>query len=322
MGKSFLWPDEPSAFESDLVLFWHTNPVYTYMTFYHYFVEARYRGAELVLISPDVSPSHTHVDYHVPVAPGSDAALTLAMCQVIVSEGLVDEAFVAYQTDLSLVVRTDTQRFLRANDLDPSARDDQFFHLDDNGEVVEASRATLVPEGYVPRLDGEAEVTLADGTAVRVRPLMARLSEHLGAYRPEDVVEATGIAADTIRELARKVATRRTKIWMGMSANKAYHSDLYQRSMLLLLALSGNWGRAGTGYNNWASGQIDGWSIQGAKSRPGVEGAEEVLSLLEGAEAMLLATDPAMTPEQAAFDTMRLSARMGMPLAVPPAFIW
>lgn len=322
MGKSFLWPDEPSAFESELVLFWHTNPVYTFMTFYHYFVEARYKGAELVLIGPDVSPSHTHMDYHLPVAPGSDAALTLAMCQVIVSEDLIDDEFVASQTDLSLLVRADTQRFLRGSDLDPTARDDQFFHLDDNGEVVEAARGTLVPEGYNPRLAGEAEVTLADGTSVWVRPLMARMREHLDAYRPEDVVETTGIAAGTIRMLARKVAGRRTKIWMGMSSNKAYHSDLYQRSMLLLLALTGNWGRPGTGYNNWASGQIDGWSIQGAKSRPGAEGAEEVLNLLDGAEDMFLASDPDMTSEQAAFDTMRLSSRMGMPLAVPPAFIW
>ena len=100
MGKSFLWHDEPAAFESELVLLWHSNPVYTYITFYHYFTEARYRGPEIVLIGPDVSPSHMHVDYHVPVRPGSDAALSAGDGQVIVEEGLVDEEFVRNQTDL------------------------------------------------------------------------------------------------------------------------------------------------------------------------------------------------------------------------------
>jgi DMSO reductase family type II enzyme molybdopterin subunit len=322
MGKSFLWPDEASAFESELVLLWHTNPVYTYMTFYHYFVEARYKGAELVLIAPDVSPSHMHVDYQVPVRTGSDAALTLAMCQVILEEELADEAFVRTQTDLSLLVRTDTERFLRAADLDPAGRDDQFFHLDESGRVVEAARGNLLPDGYVPQLTGTAQVALADGSRTEVRPLMVRLRDHLGAYRPEDVAETTGIAPSTVRMLARKVATRRTKIWMGMSANKAYHSDLYQRTMLLLLALTGNWGRPGSGYNNWASGQMDGWTISGAKARPGVEGAEDVVAMLEGAEAMFLADDPTSTPEIASFDMLRASTRMGLPIAVPPAFLW
>jgi len=322
MGKSFLWPDEPSVFESDLVLLWHSNPVYTYMTFYHYFTEARYRGTELVLISPDVSPSHMHVDYHLPVHPGTDAALALAMCQVIVEENLVDEQFVRTQSDLSLLVRSDTGRFLRASDLDPSARDDQFFHLTETGTIAEANRANLLTEGYEPQLVGGVDVALGDDETVRVEPLMVRLTEHLEQFRPEAVAAITGLAAETLRMLARKVATSKTRIWMGMAANKAYHSDLYQRTMLMLLALTGNWGKPGTGYNNWASGQIDGWTISGAKSRAGVEGAEDVMAALDGIEAMIMSMDPASTPETAAFDMMRMSARMGVPISVPPAFIW
>ena len=159
-------------------------------------------GRTVVLISPDVSPSHSHVDHPRPGATGAAIpALALAMCQVIVEEGLVDEDFVRTQTDLSLLVRTDTERFLRASDLPEGGSDEQFFHLV-GGEVVEADRGDLLA-GATRRCEGSAEVTLADGSTVEVRPLFVRLRDHLEAYRPSRSPQAVGVPADTIRELAR-----------------------------------------------------------------------------------------------------------------------
>ena len=81
-------------------------------------------------IAPDYSPSAIHGDYFVPVRIGSDAALALAMCRVIVDEGLMDEPFVREQTDLGLLVRTDNGRFLRQCDLREGGSD-SIFHLFD-----------------------------------------------------------------------------------------------------------------------------------------------------------------------------------------------
>ncbi|MCE7884033.1 MAG: ethylbenzene dehydrogenase, partial [Actinobacteria bacterium ATB1] len=232
-GKFFpLFVGEGEFFDSDTIIFWHTNPTYTVIPWYHFYCEARYHGTELVLFSPDVSPSHLHVDYHVPVEWGSDPAVALAMCQVIVEEGLVDEDFVRTQTDLSLLVRTDTGRFLRESDLTPDGRDDQFHHLDPARGVVPASRENLLCD-YAPALEGEISVGIHDGTEVRVTPLMTRLRALLEEYTPERVEAVAGTHPETLRMLARKIAAGRTRIIMGMGANKAYHSDLYQRTMNL-----------------------------------------------------------------------------------------
>jgi DMSO reductase family type II enzyme molybdopterin subunit len=322
IGHSHVYQDEPSFFLADTILIWHANPVYTYVPFYHYLPEARYRGAQVVIISPDVSPSHMHTDVHMPVNPGSDPALALAMCQVIVDEGLVDERFVREQTDLALLERTDTRRFLRACDLDPEGRDDQFFHLTTSGEVVEASRANLLPEGYTPALDGEVEVTLAGGEQVRVRPVWMRLVEQLEDHRPEVSQAVTGVHPDVVRSVARRVATTTTRLWMGMGSNKAYHSDLYQRTMLLLLALTGNWGKVGAGFQHWANAQIDGWMLTTSKSTAGAEGAEEILSALEGFSEILHMEDPTRTPEIVAFEVMRSTVKGPRAAMVPPAFLW
>lgn len=305
-------------FNADTLFLWHINPAYTLIPVYHYIPEARYNGAQVVLISPDVSPSHSHVDMHVPVNWGSDPALALAMCQVIVEEGLVDEEFVKTQTDLSLLVRTDTERFLRASDLAESGSDEQFFHLVD-GAVVEADRGELLA-GRDAALQGTAEVTLADGSSVEVRPLFVRLRDHLDAYRPESVANTVGVPADTLRELARMAGSGRTMINIGGSASKTYHADLFQRSILLILALTGNWGRLGTGTGWWNVTHGDAMLIGAAKPTAGPEGTEAVMGMLDMVEDALKAGDPTLNDELAGFGMFR-SALAGRQM-VPPFFFW
>jgi anaerobic selenocysteine-containing dehydrogenase len=62
---------------SDLILIWGSNPLYSQIPNAHFLMEARYKGAQLVCIAPDYSPSSVHTDLFVPVEPGGDAALAL-----------------------------------------------------------------------------------------------------------------------------------------------------------------------------------------------------------------------------------------------------
>jgi DMSO reductase family type II enzyme molybdopterin subunit len=321
-GRFYPISSNDDIFHSDLVIIWNCNPSYTIIPFFHYLTEMRYRGGEVVLLAPDVSPSHSHVDYHVPLQWGSDPALALSMCQVVVEEGLVDEAFVSSQTDLSLLVHADTGRFLRQSDLEPGGSEEVFYHLDQGGEVVAASRSNLLVD-YSPALSGSVTVELAAGGTVDVLPLMARLAEMLDReYRPEHTQATTGVHPETVRTMARKVATRRTKVIMGMGACKSYHSDLYQRTMNLLLALTGNWGRKGTGINCWAVGLFDGQTLAMAKQRAGIEGAEDVLGGLSALEDMVKEEDPTLSDELAAIEVWRRLPTMGSRAMFPAFFFW
>ncbi len=306
-------------FHCDTMLIWHINPVYTLIPVYHYLTEARYRGANLVLISPDVSPSHTHVDVHVPVSWGSDPALALAMCQVIVEEDLVDADFIRTQTDLSLLVRVDTGRFLRASEVEEGARDDQFFHLDPDRGIVSADRGHLFCD-YSPALVGSTDTTLLDGTTVEVRPLFVRVSEHLQQYTPENVQTTTSVHPDMVRKVARMAASGRTLVAIGGSASKIYHADLFQRATHLLLALTGNWGRKGSGTHWWNVTNADGMMVAASKAKAGPEGTEAVLSLMEAVEASLKEADPTLTDELASFEMFRTPGA-GRQI-VPPFFFW
>ncbi len=307
-------------FHSQLILIWHKNPVYTSIPYYHFIAEARYAGAEVITISPEFSPSSIHADEYLPVEPGSDAALALGMCRVIVDEGLVDEAFVKEQTDLALLVRDDDGRFLRASDIDKKGIDEQFFVLDASGKVQQASRATLEHKNVNVVLRGQAEVKLQKGGKTTVRPAFERLVEQLEDYSPEKASEICGVHPDTIRSLARKVASRRTNVLMGLNSCKYYHGDLIERSMCLLLGLTGNWGKKGTGVRSWSTGMFDGPFLFPVKRKPGREEAALVLRAQKLTVDQVRSRDPTMTEEMGAIELQRQMSMVDR--TVPPVFLW
>ncbi|MBI4516376.1 MAG: molybdopterin-dependent oxidoreductase [Deltaproteobacteria bacterium] len=311
-------------FLAELTLIWHANPVYTYITMYHYLAESRYNGGEVVTIAPDYSPSAIHADYHQPIRIGTDAALALGMCKVIIDAGLFNRAFVQEQTDLPLLVRRDTGRFLRGSDLSPDDRDDQFFWWDALTNVLTpAPRGTLAATGVDPALSGTFTVTLADGSEVEAEPVFARLVRHLEHYTPERAGTLCGIHPDNIRALARKVATRKTKIFVGCNSGKSYHGDLMERAMALLLALTGNWGKKGTGVRSWAVIGLDGQAFMAQKGAAGQEAAQRFLANLTRMRRLLGAADPTMTTEMLQNRAAEMAGELGgMGRTVAPVFLW
>lgn len=310
-------------YHAELVIYAHVNPAYTQIPTAHIASEARYRGTEIVLVAPDSSPSHTHADYFVPIRPGTDAALALAMAQVIIEEGLCNTKFVSEQTDLPLLVRRDNQRFLRESDMVEGGRDDQFYVWDGkNNAPAPAPRETLSLGGMEPLLTGEHSVRLKDGTPADVAPVFRIVTEMLREYTPERASAICGVHPDVMRTLARKAASRRTTLICGATAQKYYHGDLMLRAYLLMLALTGNWGRKGTGTSEWSTAGFDGPFMYGMKQGEGAEAARKVVQLKEMMAAAIKQQDPTMTDEMAHNGLMERMAASGAGAGIPPAFLW
>ncbi len=236
-------------YDAELIFLSQANVSYTWPPSYHFLTEARYNGTEIVLIAPDYNATALSADIHVPLKVATDAALWLAMCQVMIDEGLVNEVFVKEQTDLALLVRRDSGRYLRASDLGEGKEEQLWFYDLDRNAIAEAPRSTLVFSGN-QALTGEYEVTLADGSTIITTPVFELLKEKLDReYRPAQAATICGIHEDVIRTLARKVASKVTCSYIGFTSAKHYHGDLMERSQLLAMALSGNWGKPGTGFN-------------------------------------------------------------------------
>ncbi|MDP6374993.1 MAG: molybdopterin-dependent oxidoreductase [Kiritimatiellia bacterium] len=318
-GKFSCASSQDDTFNSEVILIWHSNPVYTAIPYAHFITEARYNGSRVVTIAPDYSASAVVSDEYVPIKAGTDAAFALAMCQVMVSEGLVNEAFVKSQTDLPLLVNTDTRRFVRGSDIDETSPEDQFYWWDaTQGGMAPAPRGSLLLGDADPALTGTFELIGRDGEKITATTVYELMLARLADYTPELASEICGVNPDTIRALARQIASKRTKIMEGFNTAKYYHGDLMERAMCLVLALSGNWGREGTGIQGLALAGMDGYTLWGMKQKRGVAEAIRVMDGVDDAMEQLRKQNPDSTDEMIGYDLLLRGLVAGT--ASPPAF--
>lgn len=109
--------------------------------------------------------------------------------------------------------------------------------------------------GVDPALEGEFEVRLASGETVKCRTVFTATKEVLDAsYTPEDVEKLTWAPANAVRELARAIAKHmeKTLFAMGMGPNQYFNSDLKDRAVFLVAALTRNIGRFGGNVGSYA----------------------------------------------------------------------
>ena len=86
--------DPEQVIHSRYIVLWGTNTLVTNLHYWPYIREARSRGAKLVVVDPIRTRTAEEADWHIPVAPGGDAALALAMMHVMIRDGLVDREYV------------------------------------------------------------------------------------------------------------------------------------------------------------------------------------------------------------------------------------
>ena len=88
--------DDPMFKLPELIVFWGKDPLPTNGDglFGHAAIDMMRRGSKLMSIDPRVNWVSTRADWHLRLRPGTDAALGMAMLNVIISEDLYDHDFV------------------------------------------------------------------------------------------------------------------------------------------------------------------------------------------------------------------------------------
>ena len=90
---------EPEQFvHSRYIIAWASNILGNNVHLWPFIVEARRRGAKLVVIDPYRTRTAASADWYLPINPGTDAALALGLMHVIIRENLYDKDYVARYT--------------------------------------------------------------------------------------------------------------------------------------------------------------------------------------------------------------------------------
>ena len=176
----------------------HSNPLKMQLSRF------KRNGGRFISINPVRSGYSAIADEWVPIKPGTDGALFLALIHEIIKTGLYDREFLVQYTNSAELVNMDESSteygmFLRfevpkeEGCFDPQNK--LWWDRDLNKPI-----STHTP-GADPFLMGEYQ--LADGTPVK--PAFQLLKERVEEYTPEWAEDITGIPAETIKRLAHEM---------------------------------------------------------------------------------------------------------------------
>jgi nitrate reductase alpha subunit len=259
----------------------------------HWVNELMERGGRIVCITPDYSAPSAKADYWIGVRPGlSDTAVVLAVTKILMDKEWIDADFIRRFTDFPLLVRTDTLRRLRPQDVIPGytpkdisagpsfkeqaltaaqrERIGDFTAWDSKlGQVVALTRDDVGDHANMDvALTGRFTVTTVDQRTIEVMPVYEMYKRHLADYDVKTVEEISGAKAELVERLARDIwettkAGHSVAIHHGEGVNHYFHATLHNRACHLPLMLTGNFGKHGAGVFTWA-GNYKGALLQGS----------------------------------------------------------
>jgi formate dehydrogenase major subunit len=103
LGESAGTQDFDSVLQADVIIVIGANPTDAHPVFASRMKRRIIEGARLIVVDPRrielVKSPHVKADYHLQLKPGTNVAVINAMAHVVVTEGLVDEAFVAQRCE-------------------------------------------------------------------------------------------------------------------------------------------------------------------------------------------------------------------------------
>ncbi|MDV2494957.1 MAG: molybdopterin-dependent oxidoreductase [bacterium] len=264
------------------VVVWGMNWICTKMPDAHWLTEARLKGTKIVVIACEYSSTASKADEVIIVRPGTTPALALGFAGVLIREKLYDKDYVKQWTDLPVLVRTDTLKYLKAQEVfggspAPLSNQTRVLRKGEKPPPPGVQREMLIPEklrnewgDYVwwdkrakapkrltrdevgeqsnvgdPLLEGTVKVTLKDGTKVRCRPVFDLIREYVEHFDPKTVEDLTWAPATAVTSLARHVAKEpgTTLFAVGMGPNQFFNNDNKDRAIFLLASLTGNVGK-------------------------------------------------------------------------------
>src|SRR5512144_2738325 len=176
----------------------HSNPMKIALS------KFKREGGRFISINPVRTGYSAIADEWVPIRPGTDGALFLALIHEIIALGLYDRDFLVRYTNSGQLVNLDAAHdefgiFVRTE----VAKEEGCYDPQNKLWWDRNTNAAVVThtEGADPYLLGEFK--LADGTAVK--PAFQMLQDRVKDYTPEWAEQITGIPADTIRRLAHEM---------------------------------------------------------------------------------------------------------------------
>jgi anaerobic selenocysteine-containing dehydrogenase len=162
---------------------------FCWLTWPRHMIKARERGMKITHIDPRLRSAGPFADTWLPIKPGTDLALALALCQQLIALGYLDRPYLSTYTNGPHLVKSDgTVAKVTVGE----GEDAEEVPL-----VWDGAAAVPYTEATNPALEGT--YTVAGET---VRTAFDVFKDHVAQYTPEWAAGVTGLTADQIRTVA------------------------------------------------------------------------------------------------------------------------
>jgi anaerobic selenocysteine-containing dehydrogenase len=234
--------------ESGCLILWGYNPSFSRITHATATVAGLKRGMKLIVIDPRNAGLANKADTWLRVRPGTDGALALGLANIMIERGWYDQEFVRAWSNGPLLVRSDTDRLLKAEDLVSGSGSGRFVAWDSRSDRVvsyDPVAGRYEAPGEHLALRGEYSVATVHGT-ISCRPVFDRYAALCKKYSPE-VIEATcWIPPSRLEEAARTIWHARPVSYYAWSGHEHHaNSTETARAIAMLYALTGSFDAAG-----------------------------------------------------------------------------
>lgn len=238
----------PDIAETGCLILWGYNPSFTRITHATATVAGLKRGMKLIVIDPRNVGLANKADLWLRVRPGTDGALALGLANIMIEQGWYDKDFVRAWSNGPLLVRSDTDRLLKAQDLVSYTGSGQFIAWDGLTNCAvgyDPVSARYEAPGEHLALRGEYSLETVDGI-ISCQPVFERYAALCKKYSPEAIEATCWIPPGQLEETARTIWHSRPVSYYAYSGHE-HHANATEtaRAMAMLYALTGSFDAVG-----------------------------------------------------------------------------
>ena len=242
-GNSF-----DDAVNAKYIISWGGNPAEAYIHAWQFVCEAREKGAKLITVDPQFTASAMHSDLYLPIRPGTDGAMMLAMANYIHENGLEDEEFLRSFTIAPFLIKEDGT-YLRMSDYGHPTSEGPLNPMTGQPTVIDpvvvwdevAGSQSPLETAQRPAILGT--FTLSDGRVCKT--CYQTVLDNISEYTMEKAAEICDLPQADIEALARMYAEGPSTIMAFQGFGHHVNSHHSFKNIALLAAMTGNYGKPG-----------------------------------------------------------------------------
>jgi anaerobic selenocysteine-containing dehydrogenase len=174
-------------------------------------------GVKIISVDPRATATTNLATHWLQIRPGTDIALWFSWLRLIILNEWFDKEFVYDWTNAPFLVRTDTRKILRAEELVDNVPRDAFVVWNAKTQapsIWDAEERKYLQEGVEKALTGSYSIKLKNGETVECKTAWTLLTERAEEWTPEKASEVTGIPAAKIVDACETYAQNQPSLFL------------------------------------------------------------------------------------------------------------